>query len=287
MKTHEMMTLPLTLLACAWLTGCGEGPAGEGSVSFTTWGEAYIEDRIPAADFADGWSVHYAKFLVVIGDITIADDTGHVGAAWKGDRLVNHVSPGVKELHTFAGLEARAWAEVSYGIRPAGDDTELGGGATADDLAMMKANKYAVYVEAEATKDAVKKAYQWGFRVPTRYVDCKGDKDGKETFGVIVTNGGVDEVELTIHGDHLYYDDLQSPSATRRFNALASADEDMDGSLTQAELSAVKLVSIDAKDGSYGTGAAGDVNDLGAFVTALSRTVGHFRGEGECFAADP
>jgi hypothetical protein len=193
----------------------------------------------------------------------------------------------VKKLAAFKDLEAKAWSKVSYQIRPAADDTEVAEGATADDLALMKKNKYSVYVEADATQGAVKKSFTWGFSVPTAYTDCKGDKDGKETSGVIVTNGGTDEVQLTIHGDHLFYDDLQASNALLRFNAISASDKDMDSIVTQDELTAVKLVDIDAKDGAYGTGAAGDVNDLGAFVRALSRTVGHFRGEGECFAGDP
>lgn len=269
------------------ISGCGGDDAGQGNVEFTTWGEEYIEQQIPGADFEDGWTIHYSKFLVVIGGIEIADDAGEVGAEMKGTMLFNHVSAGVKSVTKFEGLEAKAWTKVSYEIRPAADDTELGDGATADDLAMMKAEKYSVYVEADATKGGVKKTYKWGYGVPTAYTDCKGEKDGKETFGVIVTNGGTDEVELTIHGDHLYYDDLQAPNAKRRYNAIAAADADMDGVVTEDELTAVKLVDIDAENGAYGTGAADDVNDLGAFVRALSRTVGHFRGEGECFAGDP
>lgn len=275
----------LTLGFCAALLGgCS---AGTGKVEFTSWGEEYIEKQIPAADVADGWSVHYSKFLVVIGGITVADDADVVGAELTSTKLVNHVSPGVKSIATFSDLEAKAWTKVSYQIRPAAADTEVGDGATADDLAFMKQHAYSVYVEAEATKGGVTKSYKWGYGVPTQYNDCKGDKDGKETFGVIVTNGGTDTVELTIHGDHLYYDDLQALNAERRFNAIASSDKDADGVVTEDELAAVKLVDVDPADGAYGTGAAGDVNDLGAFVRALSRTVGHYRGEGECFAGDP
>jgi hypothetical protein len=270
------------------LAGCGgEGPAGEGSVTFTTWGEEYIEKEIPAAIFEDGWSVRFSKFLVVIGDLTIADEAGGVGARRNETKLFDHVAPGTKKVVDFSDLEAKAWTKVSYEVRPAATDTGLGDGATADDLAMMRMGGHSVYVEGEATKGAEKSTFKWGFSVATEYADCEGDRDGKPTRGVIVTNGGTDTVELTIHGDHFFYDDLQSPSAVVRFDAIASADADMNGEVTLAELSMKKLVDIDPADGAYGTGAAGDVNDLGAFVTALSRTLGHFRGEGECFAADP
>lgn len=266
------------------LAGCG---GGVGTVEISTWGEEYIEDQIPASTFEDGWSVHYTKFLVVLGNIRIVDDAGEVGAEQKKTKLVNHVAQGVKAVASFPNLAAKAWTKVSYQVAIADGSTELGDGAAQADLDLMRASGYAVYVEGEATKGAEKKTFQWGFSVPTEYTDCKGDKDGKETFGVLVTNGGRDEVELTIHGDHLFYDDLQAANAKVRFSAIAAADADMDGKITLEELAAVKLTSIDPANGPYGTGAAGDVNDLRAFVTDLSRTVGHFRGEGECFAGDP
>ncbi|MDI3282926.1 hypothetical protein [Polyangium sp. 15x6] len=274
-------------LAAALLAGCGaDESAATGDVVITTWGEGYIEEEIPASDFEDGWNIKFSKFLVVVGGVRIADDTGAL-VEITTTKLVDHVAPGVKPVATFANLEAKPWTKVSFEIRPAASDTELGDGATSADLDAMKQGKYAIWAEGEATKGAVKKTFRWGFGVPTAYTECKGEKDGRETVGVLVTNGGTDNVELTIHGDHLFYDDLQSPNAKLRFNALASADTDNDGEVTLAELAAKKLVDIDPADGAYGTGAAGDVNDLGAFVTDLSRTVGHFRGEGECIATDP
>ncbi|MDI1478460.1 hypothetical protein [Polyangium sp. y55x31] len=275
-------------LAAALLAGCGaDETAGTGDVVFTTWGEGYIEEEIPASAFEDGWAIKFSKFLVVLGGVRIADDSGAPGFEVTKTKLVDHVAPGVKPLATFANLEPKPWTKVSFEIRPAGGDTELGDGATAADLDAMKQGKYAIWAEGEATQGAVKKTFRWGFGVPTAYTDCRGEKDGRETVGVLVTNGGTDNVEITIHGDHLFYDDLQSPNAKLRFNAFASADTDNDGEVTLAELAAKKLVDIDPADGAYGTGAAGDVNDLGAFVTDLSRTVGHFRGEGECLATDP
>lgn len=275
------------LLATAFLIGCGsEEPAGSGSASFTTWGEEFIEQEIPAAEFADGWTIKFTKFLVVIGDVRVADSTGKVGGQMETTTLIEHHAPGVKPLITFENLAAKPWTDVSYSIRPVEVTTTLGEGATAADLAMMKNMAYGVYVEGSAEKGAEKKVFHWGFSVPTVYTQCMGDKDGRETQGVLVTNGGTDNVELTIHGDHFFYDDLQSPDAARRFDAIASSDANTDGEVTLAELAQKKLIDIDPSSGGYGTGSAADVNDLGAFVTALSRTVGHFRGEGECIVSD-
>jgi hypothetical protein len=271
------------------LGGCGgvEEPAGTGSVAFTTWGEEYIEQEIPASDFADGWRVQFSAFRVVLGTVIVRDEGGNVGARMVESKLFDHHAPGVKKIVTFTDLEAKPWSQVSYEIRSAAADTTLGEGASGADLDAMKAGGIAVYAEGEAQKDAVKKTFRWGFGVPTAYVDCRGDKDGRETLGVLVTNGGIDDVEITIHGDHLFYDDLQSPNAALRFDAIASADVDMDGEVTLEELFALPLLDVPPGSGPYGTGSASDVNDLGAFVTALSRTIGHFRGEGECFAGKP
>jgi hypothetical protein len=129
------------------------------------------------------------------------------------------------------------------------------------------------------------KTFKWGFSEPTLLDECEGERDGKLTPGVVVTEGGTDAVELTIHGDHFFYDDLQSADAKVRGDAIFNADANMDGAVDLAELDAVALTTLPA--GQYGTGGASDVNDLGAFVRFLSRTLGHYRGEGECFVKDP
>jgi hypothetical protein len=275
------------LLTTAFFLGCGtEAPAGTGSVSFATWGEDYIEKEIPAAAFEDGWTVKFTKFFVVLGNVRVADGTGKVGGQMETTKLIDHHTPGVKSVITFDNLAAKPWTDVSYSVRPPEMTTSLGEGATAADLMMMTTQGYSVYVEGSAEKGATTKTFRWGFSAPTVYAKCKGDKDGREIDGVLVTNGGTDDVELTIHGDHFFYDDLQSPDAALRFDAIASADTNNDGDITLAELTAKKLVDLDPSMGGYGTGNLADVNDLGAFVTALSRTLGHFRGEGECIVAD-
>ena len=277
----------LALSLAAALTGCSEGEGGEGGkggVVFTTWGEEYIEQEIPAADFEDGWSITYEKFLLAIRGVTVADREGTVGGQMAGSILYDHTQAGTKSVVSFEGLEEGPWEEVSYEIAPVDAATTLDGATEADKQLMLDAGA-SVHIEAVARKGAVEKRLDWTFSIATAYRGCKGEKDGKETEGVLVTNGGTDTVELTIHGDHFFYDDLQAATAKRRFEAIAAADADADGEVTLEELAAVALVDI--PEGSYGTGSAGNINDLGAFVAALSRTLGHFRGEGECVSSDP
>lgn len=277
------MTVAMGTLLLA-LGACDDDDNGRGAVAFSTWGEELIEKEIPATEVEDGWTIRYRKFLVVLGGIRVADARGELAAEMQGSKLFDMTKPGVKAVVTFPALEEKHWEHVSYEIRPADAQTELAG-ATDADKALMTSSGYSIYVEGEATKGAAKKTYTWGFKTKTLYDRCEGELAGKTTPGVVVTNGGTDQPQITIHGDHLYYDDLQSPDAKVRFDNIASADANDDGEITLAELASIKLAAIPKERGAYGTGSASGVNDLGAFVAALSRTVGHFRGEGECFAA--
>jgi hypothetical protein len=285
MRIHLGVRAAALSLAAAALAGCGDdGASGTGSVAFSTWGEDYIEQEIPAADLEDGWSIQFHRFLLVLRNVTVADRDGNVGARMQGSILVDHTAPGAKPVATFHDLEAGPWERVSYEIGPPDADTALAG-ATEADGELMRGAGASVHVEATARMGDAEKRIDWTFTAATRYADCAGEKDGKPTQGVLVTNGGTDTVELTIHGDHFFYDDLQAASAKRRFGPIAAADADDDGEVTLEELAAVRLVEIE--EGPYGTGSAGNVDDLGAFVAALARTLGHFRGEGECTSGDP
>lgn len=258
--------------------------AGTGAITFTTWGEDYIEDKIPSDTFADGWSVSYSKFLITISEITVADDTGAVAAKMTGSKVFDMHKTGVKEIVNFANLPAKNWTKVSYRVAPATVKADLGPGVTEADRELLVNANASIYLDATATKGAVSKHYTWSFSTDTVYADCEAELDGKLTQGAVVTNGGTDSIQLTIHGDHFYYDDLQATNAKVRFEAIASADKDNDGEITLQELDNVSLVDIPASEGGFGVGSASDINTLGQFVTALSRTVGHYRGEGECFA---
>lgn len=274
----------LAFLLPLLLASCGSDDPGKGSVAFTTWGEEFIEKEIPASAFEDGWSVHYDKFLLSIRAITVAEGTS-VAAKQSGAILFDMTRPGVKPIASFADLEAKNWTTVNFQIGPASADATLGPGVTEADRGLL--GTASLRAQGSATKGAVTKKFDWTFTKPTLFDECRGEKDGREVIGALVTDGGTDTMQITIHGDHLFYDDLQAENAKLRFTAIANADADSDGIVTQAELDKVRLTTIPKADGGYGTGSAAGVDTLGAFVSALARTVGHFRGEGECFAKDP
>ena len=300
MRTKLTSIASCLLLAslAVFAAACGDDDptsnGGTGTAKFTTWGEDFIETGIPAnADgengFIDGWSVKYSKFLVVFGGVTVTDQALSSPAyTQSGTILVNNVNAGVKELFSFPA-PARAYDRVSYQIVPATADTTLVGVDAADHDFMVQ-NKYRLYVEGTATKGTVSKTFKWGFTGVVSYTGCKSEDYGKETEGIVVTNGGTDTTQLTTHGDHLFYNRLQADPAkvvptTLHFDPLASADDadtgNQDGEVTLEELAKVSLSGLLAEPYNYNPSGLPATN-LRALVEELSRTVGHFRGEGEC-----
>jgi predicted small lipoprotein YifL len=265
----------LTLTLSLALTGCG----GTGTLVLTTWGEEYIEQEIPPTEFEDGFTVQFSKFLVVLKDFTLATKTGRKGPTQSTPLVVDVHLPGPLVLQTFEGLEALKYDQVSYGIGPASNAVGAGNVAAAD-VQAMTAGGHSLWVEGTVAKGGVSKRFAWKFDIDTRYTECTSPDFGE---GATVPVGGEAKVELTIHGDHLWYDDLQSPDAKLRGTAIFGADADQDGTITQQELTAVSLTTLPL--GQYGTGGASSVKSLNDFVRALGRTVGHFRGEGECVTA--
>jgi hypothetical protein len=286
-KVASALVLALVALVACSDDDSSSGADGKGTVTFTTWGEEYIEQEIPPSAegetiVEDGWTIKYTKFLITIGEVAVGEDGKEPAAKLAAPKLFDMHAAGKKPVTTFADLPGKPYTHVSYSVSPTTAAVELGGGATDADKQLMVQNGYSVYVEGSLIKDATTKTFKWGFKTNTLYDKCKGEVSGKETEGVVVTNGGNDAVELTIHGDHFFYDDLQAAEAKVRVDNIANADANGDNDITLEELAAVQLAAITV--GTYGTGSASGINDLRAFVEALSRTLGHFRGEGECLA---
>jgi hypothetical protein len=278
---YACFVLALSLVACGESDPTDTG--GTGTVVIDTWGEEYIEQEIPADEpagesgFADGWTLHYEKFLVTFQRISVAGD------GFAGSKVFDMVVPGIKPIVSLDSVDTGEYG-FTYEIAPATAATELGEGATQADKDLLVNGGFSVHVEATATKGAVSKHFAWSFTQATHYADCHSEQEGKDQLGIVVTNGQTTAVQLTIHGDHLFYDRLQAsddPSiATRiRFDALAAADDDSatpDDEITLEELEA-KVLDVTLYDPS-GLGA----NNHRTFVESLVRTIGHFRGEGEC-----
>ena len=297
MGLQTNVVLALTLLVCSGTVACSD-PAteGDGTENFTTWGEEFIEDGIPAGDgtsgFVDGWSLKYDKFLVNFHEIKVADSAGKVVAELDKPRFVDNTKVGEKELISFPNLPAKAYPNVSYQIKPAVADEEIVGDADPADLAMMVDQGLSFYAAGAASKTdpeddtkTITKTFHWGFKTQTAYLDChSAEENGVSTEGIVVTNNQTDVSQLTTHGDHLYYDSLQSGDNAKptliRFDEKAAADDKPTGN-GDGEITLAELCKADIDPSVYNTSGLPGAT-IGDFIISLARTIGHFRHEGEC-----
>ena len=271
-------TLVVGALGASALVACG---GGTGELSVTTYGEDFIEVEIPTAagpddeGFVDGFRLEYDRFLIALGPLRVADRAGDVGAELTETRVFDMTQPGPHAVESFAEIDARRWDRVSVDVAPAAD--AVAGNAAAADVALMNDRSLSSYVEGTATDGTETYTFAWAFDTDTRFERCR---DANGQMGVVVPTGGSANVEITVHGDHFVYDDLQSDDAVLRFRALADADANGDFDITLEELDAVTLDRLPADQ--YGTGGDGSVATLRDYVESLSRSLIHFQGEGDC-----
>ena len=266
MKTTRSALIVTALAGLSLLGACGEAP---GTLNVSIYGEEFIEKGIPADEFSDGWAVTFSKFLISVGEVSAArgggtpdlsDATYRVfnlaaGSNGQGQKVASKDVPGGKYDH------------VDFRVAPPPQGT-TGGNATAAERDILLRGGYSLYVEGKATKGSVTKTLMWGFANKTFYKGCESTAE---------VNGGSASSQLTIHGDHLFYDDLFSAEPNVSFDLVASADKDNNGEVTMAELTATDLRT----QARYQVGSTG-ITNLGAFITYQTSTVGHIDGEGHC-----
>jgi len=252
----------LVMSSLVTLSACDED-VGEGTLRIAIYGESFIEEGIPDDVFVDGWSVRYSRFLVAVGDIA-AD-----GVPLEGNFVFDLTQPSkgigheIGEVTVPTGLVEH----LSYRIRPATEGSD--GNGTMTDVAMMVESEWSLFAAGVATKGEEHIEFSWGFATDTTYREC-------ETYRTIDT-GQTAESQITIHADHLYYDDLESPDANVAFDLIATADRNLDGTVSTDELRALDLGTLSR----YQVGSR-DVTDLWSYLGVLSQTVGHVDGEREC-----
>lgn len=229
--------LPIALLLFACDT---DADVGETTLRFAAWGEDFIEEGIPAETFVDGWQVEFESFSVVLSGVD-AD-----GEALPGSFEVDLAEPSGGMGHALGMLDVAAAGTpmVSWTVET-------------------------LEVRGRATQGEVTKAFDWMFEPQARYVACD--------TGTPLSEGEVMDVILTVHADHLFYDDLDSEEPNVAFDLIAAADGDGDGTVTMDELRGQDIRS----QVRYQVGGR-DIEDLHAFIAAQARTVGHINGEGHC-----
>jgi len=251
MRTFVRFPLFLSLAAVVGTAACSDD-SDDGRLEVVVYGEAFIEEGIPASEMSDGWSVVFDSFQIELGEVTVAE----AGAAPALEALAYNtyeiaVPTGGAGLAVAAGdVPNGAYSEVSY---------RLG----------------TVQVSGTATRDGVEKTFDWTMATETRYSGCEG---------IAVVDGSTATTQLTIHGDHLFFDDLVSDEPNVAFDLIAQADDqgNADGVIAIDELEAVDITALNR----YQVGNLTSVTNLWAFIDAQASLMGHIDGEGHCNNAD-
>jgi len=259
--------MAMAVVAACATTACDGEVTGEGTLAIETWGEEYIEEGIPGDEFADGFSVTYDTFLVVIGDVSAAKEGDAPALEAPAQKVWDLTETGPFQIAT-GTVPKGDYFHTVYTIAPPGGDVEAG---NVDDGALdtMVTNGYSVYVIGTATDGTVEKSFEWGFDTSTLYDPCHSV--------AVVEEDGEATIQLTIHGDHLFYDDAVSEDPSLRFNDLALADADDDGEITREELEAYDITVLP----NYGVGSL-PIDDMWGYVSHMTTTLGHIDGEGHC-----
>ncbi len=263
MKNHIVaVTLSLAIFGC--------GDPAPGTLEIRIYGEGFIEEGIPAAELSDGWAVKFDRFLVGVSDVKAARGHGAPDLTDAQQRIFDVATPsmGKGALVATAMVPGGAFNHVSYRIKPATAGAMAAPGLVAGALDGMVAAGEAVRVEGKATKDGKTVSFAWGFKASVFHRECRGTAK---------VDGGSAATQITIHGDHLFYDDLFAAEPKVAFDIIAASDKDGDGTVTAAELAGKDI----SKEARYQVGST-KITNLWDFISRQVTTVGHIDGEGHC-----
>ena len=286
----------LALLALFSLLGCTEEAAGVGTLRVSLSGEQGAKVGYPftaegeTIAFGDGWSLTFDTVVVSVGGLRLRSAGG--------EESVLDVDDVVASLHTedplawtFEGVPARRWDRVSYDMRVPSATARNVNGVSEATLTRMRALNAALYLAGTATPPTGTPITFELYLPDAIAVDrCVSGFD--ETDGVVVAPNTRNDVELTFHLDHFFFDSLAS-TAVMRFEAIAAAADAANhvtlDDLTRQDLSDLRdradapLVDEAGAPILYDPGSAPlAMPTLKEFIRANAHTVGHFNGEGHC-----
>lgn len=257
----------LLVQICLWGCTATSEETGEGTLSLELYGEDFIEQGIPSAEFADGYSVHFETFLINLGEVDVTFENGTTAFEAQQMRIWDLTSPGPVEVAQ--GISESGMIESArYKIAPA-DEASIAGNVSDEERELMVQRGLSIYVEGTATRENTTKSFRWGFMTDTAYGPCAISEEMADEKTL--------KVEITIHGDHLYYDDAISEDPGLRFHDIALADSDGDGYVSQDELVGYDISGLEH----YDVGNL-DIDNLWDFLSHMTTTLGHLNGEGHC-----
>lgn len=282
--------------------GCSDD--GVGALQVSVAAESTISSGIDAGpgaeDIADDWSVTYDEFLVTVGNVRAGrTDTGakltdtsvfvlDLKRAPTSGYLITEMNAASGPWYQF-GFDMPAASTAARTIEPtspmAKDSLVQGGYSLYIAGALENPNgKSCPPGDPDPAKcvAAPKVTFQWGLPAATSFDDCS-TTDG--TAGFAVPTGATAQVEITIHGDHWFFNNITAgvEIVKRYAQYVADCDLNHDGETTLDELKQVPAANVFPSSkynlsGSFG----GPIETAYDYVLAQARTIGDFQNNGEC-----
>lgn len=286
----------LRYLACALAlaTGClpKDTRPPPSRVLFTATPSAATQTGMLAGETADGWSITFERVLVSIGRVSIDGSKCSVYSEANYGRVLSLI--GAPDGQKISESYALGTCDFGFAIGNASSDSLLGVGTTSDDFDFLRtagSDRYggpsgiSLFVAGRATKGAQQLTFAWPFRGRARYRECENTVDGAVQRGLALTQDGDVTVDVTVHAESLFAENLRDRDSALRFDAMADADAlgNGDGDVSLDELSLVPLSDLQVGT-SYGNGEPGVVGwSLEDFVyIGAAATVARYQETGKC-----
>jgi hypothetical protein len=233
-------------------------------VLFTASPGATAQADAPATETADGWSITFDRVLVSIGRVGLDGDGCSVYSDPDYGRVLSLL--GAPSRQKISEAYALGSCDFEFAIGNASSDSLLGVGTTTDDFDLMRtagtdrynsARGISLLVSGRAKKAQQDLTFAWPFRGRARYAECENTVDGVVQRGLSLAQDGDTTVDVALHPEALFAEDVASYDSALRFDAIASADAlgNGDGEVSLEELSLVTLSDLQT-GGQYSEGEA-------------------------------
>jgi hypothetical protein len=277
-------------LCSALLAGCGaDGVRGEGDVRVSVRAEDTITLGLSPGSQPENtkdFGVSYSKFIVAVGRVQLGRGAERLESP--GVFLVDLARVGTQgvQIAAFEGVGAGEWDAFAFETPSADQDSEARE-VSDDDAALMREHGWTYWIEGAVERPAAQGGpveFVIQVEVATRFDRC--ELDGEP--GLTVVANGTASGDVTIHGDHLWFNSFATGSEAsieRRSAWLVAADGDGDGHVSTDDLARLDATEVFTTELGYSLDGAPDgivIDSALDFVRAQLATQGHFRGEGEC-----
>jgi hypothetical protein len=213
----------------------------------------------------DGWTIHFERLLVGLGNISLEGDACNDYANAGYDRLFDFTRPGTEKLGEVYGLGG---CDIQFRIRSPSTDTLLENGTTAADREFMRdfgnvgplpmgvpLPRTVAYLRGVATRSNETKRFDWKFAGRISLAHCIGGANTSETSFVQLKAGDDFRSKISFHGEGLFREGIDD-NAALRFDPLAGADANGDGDITLEEIAKLPAPVVEMDGGVADAGPA-------------------------------